>query len=280
MNRICAWTAMLLLLTSLAGCTQPEDGDSVNLAATSPKLEHDLQTVAAARILLGHQSVGRDLLAGLEDLAAEHGVPLRVVEIDGVPTDAAPGIFHSNIGRNGDPDSKCEVFARLLDRPERPHYDLAMMKFCYVDLGRDTPLEVAAMLERYTATVAEIERVRPDVRLVHVTLPLKSDPPGIKTRLKRLLGMSTHRDADNVLRNAYNEALRDRFADRPLFDLAAVEATLPDGTRSSFRHDGDEIPTLAARYTHDGGHLNAEGRRVAAIAFVRTMAAALRANTE
>ncbi|HEX7034936.1 MAG TPA: SGNH/GDSL hydrolase family protein [Pseudomonadales bacterium] len=277
--RLTAWAALLLVVAS-AGCTPPDQEPDVNVAVALPTLAHDLHAVAAARILLGHQSVGRNLLAGLGALSEEHGVPLRIVEIDGVPPDDGPGIFHSNIGRNGDPESKCEVFARLLDRPERPRYDLAMMKFCYVDLGRDTPLEVAAMLERYTALVEQIRRARPDVRLVHVTMPLVADPPGKKTWLKRLVGLPTALDADSALRSAYNDALRERFAGEPLFDLARVESTRPDGTRSSFSRDGKEIPTLAPPYTDDGAHLNAEGQRRAAVEFVRTMAAALRTGSE
>ncbi len=266
-------SAAVSVLLLIAACSPTHE--EVSWVEASD-IHSDLTAISQARVLLGHQSVGRNLLAGLEALAQEAGVPLRILEIDGVPPDSEPGIFHSNIGRNGDPASKCEVFARLLNRPERPRYDVAMMKFCYVDLGRDVDIEVEAMLDRYTRTVREIREQRPDVQLVHVTLPLMSDPPGFKTRVKRLIGYPTHRDEDNVLRNAYNRALRERFAGEPLFDLAAVESTFPDGSGSSFEHQGQPVFTLVQGYTDDGGHLNATGRRRAAEAFVRTLAAVLR----
>lgn len=231
----------------------------------------DLRALSNARILLGHQSVGRNILTGLASLADEADVPLRIVEVTGAPSDAAPGVFHSNIGKNGDPDSKCEMFGQLLTGFGRPEYDIAMMKFCYVDLGRDTPLEVEAMIDRYARLVDTIRTERPDVQLVHVTMPLRSDPPGKKTMLKRFLGMSLPGDDDNVLRNAFNDALRTRYANEPLFDLAVLESTLPDGSRTSFEHEGESVYTLADRYTNDGGHLNEQAQRLAAIAFVRAL---------
>lgn len=235
----------------------------------------DMEAVSKSRILLGHKSVGRNILAGLEALAIETGVPLRIETIDGVPLDSGPGLFHSEIGENGDPDGKCEIFSHLLNRPERPAYDLAMMKFCYSDLKRDTPLEVAAMLDRYSRLTNDLKVQRPDVRMVHITLPLRADPPGKKTMLKRFLGSSTDEDANNVLRNAFNAGLRQRFSAEPLFDLAMLESTRPDGSHSAFSDNGQTIYTLASEYTDDGGHLNTLGRRRAAIEFVRVLASAL-----
>src|SRR5690606_12907065 len=147
---------------------------------------------------------------------------------NGAPPDDLPGIFHSNIGTNGDPDSKCEIFDQLLTSYGRPAYDIAAMKFCYVDLGQSTASEVSSMLERYDRVVDRIKEERPDVQLLHITMPLESDMPGKKTKLKRLLGMSMPNDAANILRNEFNSALRERYAGSPMFDLAAVESTQPD----------------------------------------------------
>lgn len=267
----------------IAGCGANDEGggktevtvDRQSMTLDMQSITEHLRVLAEARVLLGHQSVGRNILAGLDSLATDAGVPLRILEVNGAPPDEGPGIFHSNIGENGDPGSKCEMFAQLLTAYGEPEYDLAMMKFCYTDLGRDTPLEVAAMLERYGRLVENINEQRPDVELVHVTMPLRADPPGKKTFVKRLIGMSVATDADNTLRNLFNDALRKRYADEPIFDLAAVESTLPDGTRSAFEEDGGPVYTLATAYTEDGGHLNEAARRRAAIAFVKTLASAL-----
>lgn len=276
MNPIAIVLALVALgaVTSLSGCSQSNTPDQIEVV-DMVKVKADMRAVANARILLGHKSVGRDIIMGLESLAHETGVPLRVEAIDGVPSDSAPGLFHSEIGNNGDPDGKCEIFDLLLNRPEKPVYDLAMMKFCYSDLRENTPLAVPDMLDRYSRLIQDLSIQRPDVRMVHVTLPLKADPPGRKTMVKRFLGRSTEEDADNVLRNEYNGRLRERFSNEPIFDLASVESTHMDGSRSEFSHDGSPVYTLAAEYTDDGGHLNAAGRRRAAIEFVRVVASAL-----
>lgn len=263
-----------------AACTPADDpAGGGETGANMETLADDLNALSGARILLGHQSVGRNIIAGLESLSVEAGVPLRMQQVTAAAPGPGTGIFHSNIGINGDPNSKCEMFAELLDAHGQPGYDLAMMKFCYEDLGRDTPLEVAAMLDRYDRLVTQIRERHPELQLVHITMPLRADPPGKKTFVKRMIGRATHTDADNVLRNAFNDALRERYGSEPMFDLAAVESTLPDGSRSSFRQNGQAIYTLAAAYTDDGAHLNENARRRAATAFVRALASALQLAT-
>jgi hypothetical protein len=266
--RLVASATLVLMLSS---CSQSERGDTVNAAA----LKSQLQSLAEARILLGHQSVGRDILAGLESLAKELAVPLRVLHIEGVPPDDGAGVFHSHVGKNGDPDSKCEVFAQLIDRPERPTYDLAAMKFCYADLRENTPLDPQQLVDRYSKLVEQAKALRPDIRIVHITMPLRSDPLEWKTPIKRLIGRSTHEDSANAFRNAYNDLLRTRFAGEPIFDIAAIQSTRADGSRSSFSENDKTIYTLAAEYTYDGGHLNEFGQRIVASEFVRVFTQAL-----
>lgn len=270
--------ALTILLTSasmvaagLAGCSS---GQREQVAVDAVALREDLQAISKARILFAHQSVGRDILAGVQGLAQEAGVPLRIQQIDGVPPDTSPGLFHAHVGSNGNPDSKVDAFAGLLTRPERPAYDLALLKFCYEDLERGAKGQTG-LLQRYAIRMDELQSSRPDVRLMHASVPLRADPPGWKTALKRWLGRETWEDADNVRRNDYNDALRSRLGGGRFFDLATMQSTLPDGTRSSFSAGGRVIYTLAPPYTYDGGHLNDLGRRHAAAAFVHSLARAL-----
>jgi hypothetical protein len=273
----------MFAVAPLAGCGGGDDASSeVQMQAQAvdmAKVKSDLEKVASARILLGHQSVGRDVLAGLRSLAAEIGTPLRIVEIDGLPPDDQPGVFSNHIGENGDPAGKCEAFSHLLTRSEQPKYDVAMMKFCYADLREGAPMSADEMLGRYTRLTGSIREQRPDVRLVHVTMPLKAEPVGRKTWLKRKLGMTVDGDDANAMRHKFNEGLRARYGNEPMLDLAALESTLPDGTRATFEKDGQTIQQLARMYTHDGGHLNETGQRRAAIEFVRTVASALDSST-
>ena len=59
------------------------------------------------------------------------------------------------------------------------------------------------------------------------------------------------------LREAYGSINR-------LFDLATIESTRPDGTRSGFEKDGKTYYSLVPEYTYVSGHLNEAGRRVVA----------------
>jgi hypothetical protein len=99
---------------------------------------------------------------------------------------------------------------------------------------------------------------------VHVTVPLTTVEPAPKAWVKSILGRVTERDAE-VKRNQFNQKLRQTYTGvDPVFDLAEVESTRPDGSRTYFSHGNDRIYTLVPEYTTDGGHLNELGRRVAA----------------
>ena len=68
-----AWLAAAVVAV---GCgDMPE---RTQLISGDPKT--DLQTLSAARVYFGHQSVGNDIVKGLAELATAEGVPLRIVE--------------------------------------------------------------------------------------------------------------------------------------------------------------------------------------------------------
>lgn len=96
-----------------------------------------------------------------------------------------------------------------------------------------------------------------------------------KLRAKRLLGIADETDAANAVRCRYNDLLRKRYADEPVYDLALVEATRLDGTHETFGYKGQTCYSLAHEYTEDGGHLNRQGREAAAAQLVIALAKAL-----
>lgn len=241
-------------------------------------LAADLGVLARSRVYFGHQSVGGNLLDGLDALAKEHGVALRIVEAPSGVDDGAPAIVHQKVGRNAEPASKCDAFAGFLTGPGKAaRWDAAVLKFCYADLGDRTDIEPAALLALYEKTVASVRSARPDVALVHATVPLNTRGEGTGDRVKAALGLGTSKDANNARRGRFNDLLRARYADEPVFDVARAESTEPDGSRSGSRQDGGFVDSLRRDLTSDGGHLNGEGRRVAAREFARALAAALRA---
>lgn len=238
------------------------------------QIKNELETVARARILFTHQSVGRDILAGIQRWATETGTPLRIKPVASA-AEAAPGLYHAETGKNGDPESKCQAFQQLLEDDSHPGYDMALMKFCYLDLDQGTPMDAPTLIRRYRQMVNDIRSVRPETRLIHCTMPLRSDPQEWKTPVKRLLGRATYEDAGNRLRNLFNAECRKQHAATSLFDIAAAESTLPNGHHSGFTQDGILFHTLANRYTHDGGHLNKQGQLNIAREFIRVLSANL-----
>lgn len=222
------------------------------------------QALAGKRIWFGHRSVGQDILAGVEAIAAElPQVALRIGEPAALR--GGPGLAHALIGSNGDPASKLRDVTQQLEAARGTAIDVALMKFCYVDIDRGTDVE--RLFGDYRRAVAEWRRLHPETRFVHCTVPLCAPPATWKERLKNVLGRGEA--AVNLRREAFNRLLRAEYGGRePVFDLAAAESTLPDGTRVT----AGGAPCLAACYTTDGGHLDAVGRRVVARALLRVLA--------
>jgi hypothetical protein len=81
----------------------------------------------------------------------------------------------------------------------------------------------------------------------------------LKDRIKDLIGKTNF--YDNRKRNQFNEMMRNEYSGKePLFDLAKIESTYPDGKELTSIKDGKVQYTLIPDYTYDGGHLNERGR--------------------
>lgn len=269
-----------VMLFSMLGCNR---GDAMTTSAsTEAPAVSRLTDVSAAewqrlktrRIFFGHQSVGGNLLDGVRQVIASNPqIGLRVVEADRLSDVPGPALVHRAIGRNYDPASKNAAFMAVLDSTTSA-LDVALYKFCYVDIGADTDPDV--LFASYVHTIDEVQMRHPTVAIVHVTLPLMSaTPPGrAKALVRRALGRPPISEVEyNVKRNRYNTLLRARYAGRaPVFDLARIESTRSDGSRSYFVRGSDTVYTLAPEWTTDGGHLNATAQRLAAEQFLIVLA--------
>jgi hypothetical protein len=253
--------ALMAALSSLAIATQ---------AAADSGLRADLERIAHERIYFGHQSVGANLIDGLRELAGQEGVALRIAETPQASAVGPATFGHTFVAQNGEPLKKLESFRAALGAAS---VDIALLKFCYVDISADT--DVKALFERYQATIAELRAKNPRTTFIHVTLPLTEVQTGPKALAKRMLGRAPYGTIENVRRDEYNELLRKAYAGRePIFDLARIESTAPDGTLVKVSWQGTVAPAMAPAYTDDGGHLNAMGRLRAARELVAVLAAA------
>jgi len=249
---------LALALGAACGGSVPSTGESTVLVDES--LRADLETLRGARVFFGHHSVGANILEGLASLAREAGVELT---LGGGP-----------VGENQRPLAKFEDFARHAESAAAQGEQLLAMKLCYVDFTPES--DPAALVEAYAAAVERARRARPGVIIVHVTPPLCARPGDLKSKFKRLLGSAVWEDGANLRRMEFREQLLARFPGEPVFDLAALEATRPDGTREEHEVGGRQVPMLWPGYTSDGGHLNETGKRLAARRFAQTLANALR----
>lgn len=227
--------------------------------------------LAGKRIFFGHQSVGYNILEGVEELEREsQGPKLKIIEMTGQNIPAGPAMIHARVGTNGNPFSKCDDFARKLEGLE-PGIDIAMVKFCFVDITART--NVAAIFDYYKKTIAKLKQKYPATRFVYVTVPLTTVQEGPGAFIKKLFGRPVGGYDDNIARNAYNGLLKKEYQGKePIFDLAAAESGEGTGNPCSFTVGGKSYPCLRPDFTTDGGHLNGRGRKIVAKRFLEVLA--------
>lgn len=227
------------------------------------------EKLSQKKIFFGHQSVGYNIMDGVASLAREYHQLARLnIAETATPNDLSTAFFaHYRVGENRNPKSKNNDFRQLLDGGLGSKVDWAFLKYCYVDITAST--NVDKVFEDYQATFAALEEKYPAIKFIHITIPLKSIAPGgftakSKELIKNILGRATGKPEDNINRNKFNELLKARYTNEYLFDLATIESTRPDGSRSDFVHEGRRYFAMEEKYTDDGGHLNRIGQRVVA----------------
>jgi len=267
----------LAVLGALLGCDGAVAADTAGARVTAPTIAQDLHVVRLARVLFSHHSIGANILAGVEQLDAEHpgAGQLRLASAEVASATPGPLLIDISGGQNGAPQSKIDYFVATLDGESRLKPDLAFMKFCYVDFNPHT--DVDALFAAYRAAIDALKRTHLEIRFAHVTVPLVVRPSGPKWALYRLIGHEVWEDVANARRAEFNRRLKETFPLDPIFDLATAEATAPDGKVTTFELGDARYLSLFPGYAaNDGEHLNQDGQRVIGAAAVRFMAEALR----
>ncbi len=252
-GRSCGGACVLLVASALAACggvgtTAPPAGE--HWPALSDVSAAQWQRLASRKVFFGHQSVGGNILGGVRAVLADHPeIGLRLVTSRSPAGVSGGALVDASVGSNGDPAGKIADFAAVLAGGLGPAGGVATYKFCYVDVEAGT--DVAALLAAHRATVSSIRAAHPEVTIVHMTMPLMtSAASGIDAEARRV---------------EYNRLLVEAYQGRePVFDLARVESSHADGSRSYVSRGAEQVFTLADEWSADGGHLNAAGsRRVA-----------------
>ncbi|MBI2892651.1 MAG: hypothetical protein HYY06_03805 [Deltaproteobacteria bacterium] len=200
-----------------------------------------IAALAKRRVFWGHQSVGANVLEGARALGFDFAEVSRGSDYARVAWGEA------GVEENGDPERKIASFgAYLEDQGIGRRVEAAGFKFCWIDFEEDT--DVADLLGDYEEKMGELARSHPRVRFLHVTPPLTTDEP-----------------EKNLVRWRYGREMIRRFANRGVvLDLASVISTGADGRACESRR----ARRLCPAWSSDNGHLNDEGSRRAAKAFL------------
>lgn len=273
MNKIAIIFSVPVLILLTLGMT-PSVGGTMNSQNHYKTLNeipvNAWEKLAQKRIYFGHQSVGFDIMDGVLDIIQENSeIHLNIIETTDM-VNSQNGIFaHSRVGENTDYVSKIRDFKKTIDEQIGYKPDMAFLKFCYVDVTGKT--DIQAMFEQYKQEMNEIQKQHPDTTIIHFTIPLTIAKITWKTRLKIFFGKDDIWEyTDNLKRNQLNRLIKKEYQGKqPVFDLADIEATYPDGTKEIYTYKGDTYLALVPEYTYDGGHLNKIGQKRVAIQLLK-----------
>jgi hypothetical protein len=220
--------------------------------------------LANKKIYFGHQSVGFNIIDGIIDIMQEMpNIKLNIQETNNPNDFNVPVFAHYRIGKNGDPISKIAEFKKAIENGIGDKVDITFMKLCYVDIEKGTNIE--KVFKYYNETMNYLESKYPKVKFIHFTVPLKSTNSGIKTKIKKFLGLLSSEEEDNKKRELYNQLLLKKYSkSKMVFNLSEYESTYPDGKKLVFQAGNQLFSSLIPEYTDDGGHLNGLGRKIIA----------------
>jgi len=271
---------LLLLFTLIilfAGCDGGKMEEITQLENHEIKMIKDVpesawNNLAHNKFYFGHQSVGYNIIDGINDIMIENPqIQLNLVRTKN-PEQVKDGTFaHFDVGENTDPVSKLIDFAKSLENGLGDKADYALMKFCYVDFNTNT--DVTKIFDQYKTTYEALKTKFPNTTFIHVTTPLTSKQTDMKTIskniIKGIIGRPVRTYKDNKTRNVFNEMLLNEYGGKePIFNLAKIESTYSNGNTLIYQKNGEKFPVMVPDYTYDGGHLNDYGRKKVAEQFL------------
>jgi len=245
---------------------------SEKINITDYQLSQDVvNKLANKKIYFAHQSVGGNIIDGLKEiLDSNPEEKLNIVKSVNSKVLDKPVLMHTYIGENGDPLYKINEFKRTMFDGIGDKVDIAMMKFCYLDINKTTDID--EVFRAYKSAIDQVHEKFPEVKVVHVTVPLTVRDTGIRGIIKRIIG----RPDNNIMRERYNEKITTEYGNREaIFDIARLESTLANGKRVENSKDNLTYYSLAPVYAADSGHLNRYGRLMAAKNFAEFLASNL-----
>jgi hypothetical protein len=258
-----------LMSIALLGCSERRTEGL--LVKDDKKFKEDLNVLGQERVFFGHQSVGENILDGLGKIINENPeAQLNLLNWTDSLRLSQNFFVGGFVGKNLKPRSKFDDYVRFVEKLGPANLSIALMKLCFVDVTQQT--DVDKIFGEYVSTIESLKQKHPSTTFVHVTVPLTAEVDIARRIYRSLRGWTIDHVADNGARERYNEKLRRHFASEPIFDLAVVESTHPNGSREGGQAPSGTYYSLVKEYASDEGHLNEYGRKIVARELVRTLA--------
>jgi hypothetical protein len=269
-SRVIVLLVALVASTACGGQVKEQEA----AAALAASARESARKLSDARLFFAHQSVGGNIMDGVKALleSAPSG-SIKLMSLAAVPQAGAGGFFvHERLGTNGDPEGKTDAFVSTLEGGLGNRLDVALQKYCFADFTPTTDSQ--RVFDYYRQAVDRVHRDFPGLTLVHVTAPLMAVQSGPRAVVKKLIGQAPDYYEDNIVRERFNDLMRQTYGGRePLFDLARLESTREGSeTRESTSFKGQTVFALLPQYTTDGGHLTPEVEQRIAAEFLNFLA--------
>jgi hypothetical protein len=228
--------------------------------------EEAIKELNNKKIFFGHQSVGFNIIDGIEDIVSDnHVLNIKIKEYGSISDFKNYNFLHLKVGENTKPDTKVESFCSYIADDIARYADIVFLKFCYVDINYYS--DINAIFNNYKTSINKLKEQYPDTVFVHFTVPLEKQEINIiqslKNVIKKIIGRNVIKKyQDNLRRSEYNEMILNEYEGKePVFDLARIESIYPDGKRLQHKINNETYYSMIPEYTDDGGHLNENGRR-------------------
>jgi hypothetical protein len=227
------------------------------IAGVASLPQSTMDAIGQQKWFFTHASVGGNMLGGLDALHASDSTRYQlattsVASGSNAPASTVPGTVYGCDRDNPGWSAKYTIFDNSVRNAgwHSPAVGIVMDKLCYIDQD--------ANATTYVNTMSALETSFPSTVFVYTTMPL-----------------TTGTDNDNILRNSYNQAVRNYCGanKKLLFDIADIESHDPNGVASTFTSDGVTYQKLYGDYSSDGGHLNDDGAQRVALGWYATAAA-------
>lgn len=252
------FVAFFTIVVLLQGCN-PENNMDVMIKQVDAQV---INSISNKKIYFGHQSVGANLIKGIELINRKTGNKLTINESKNIVN---ANINHFYLGENEKPYSKLKEFEDLI-KVHSTDIDIAYMKFCYVDFNENT--DVIELFSSYSNSIDKLEKTFPNIHFIKSTVPIRVINTSLKAKIKRLLGLDVWGDKQAIKRDEYNQLVRDKYGSGLLFDIANFES-YANGVHNTVYVNGHSYQSLIKSISSDGSHLNSIGSEYIASEFLQ-----------